>query len=440
MAITDDALRAPALGGADPDELILDAPHTYRVHTRAYTDPAVFEAEMRRVFARTWVYVGHASEIPGPGDYKTAHIGLQPVILSRDDDGEIHVLVNRCVHRGSVVCRDARGTANYFRCPYHGWVYGKDGSLTGISMRQGESGYSEHFQAPAGLHRVPRVASYRGLIFASFNPDVPSIEEHLGKAAFMIDNKLDQSPSGELVLRSDPYVVRYKGNWKFQAENIIDGYHFTFVHEGFIKLQEKYGDTTGDFGVHRGSSMAEVRKVRAKGVSWGSPHGHGLSAKPLDDVEPLLCGEFGEYYRGLLDAHGAERLAWIAGSGAMSIFPNLGMIHHQIRVWRPLAPGLTEVTVYPYELAGAPDEINRGWLRSQERFYGPAGHGMPDDVEIFALNQQGLDASAVDWLILERGLDNERPTEDGNLEGLPSGETSQRAFWRRWRRLMAEGG
>ncbi len=439
MAVTGLAARAPARGYLDPDDLVLEGPHTYRVHTRAYTDPAVFEAEMERIFSRTWVYIGHESEIPHPGDYKTAHIGRQPVIVSRGDGGEIHVLVNRCVHRGSVVCRSPRGTANYFRCPYHGWVYGKDGSLAGIAMREGDSGYSEHFAAPAGLMRVPSVATYRGLIFASFNPEVPSIEQHLGRAAFLIDNKIDQSPVGEIALRSDPYVVTYRGNWKFQAENIVDGYHFTFVHEGFIKLQERYGDSTGDFGVHRGRSMAEVRRIRARGVSWGCSQGHGLSAKPVDQIESLLDGRLGDYYRELLERHGPERLAWIAGSGAMSIFPNLGIIHHQIRVWRPLAPDLTEVTVYPYELRGAPDEINQGWLRSQERFYGPAGHGMPDDVEIFALNQQGLDASAVDWLILERGIDSERRDEVGDYEGLPSGETPQRAFWRRWKRLMAEG-
>ena len=427
-------------GGVRVDDLILDAPHTYRVHTKAYTDQAVFEAEMHRIFDRTWIYLCHESEIRNPGDYRTSHIGLQPVIVTRGDGGEINVLVNRCVHRGSVVCREARGTANYFRCPYHGWVYSKDGSLAGISMRDGDGGYSERFDEPPGLMRVPRVASYRGLVFASFNPDVESLEEHLGKATLVLDSKIDQSPAGELELRSDPYVVVYKGNWKFQAENIVDGYHFTFVHESFVKLQEVYGDSTGDFGVHKGHGMAETRKIRAKGVSYACPQGHGLSVKPSDNLEPLLKGQFGDYWSGLLAKHGPGKTAYVAGSAAASIFPNLGIIHHQIRTWRPLAPGLTEVTVYPYDLKGAPEALNVGWLRSQERFYGPAGHGMPDDVEVFALNQQGLDASAVDWLILERGVDTERLNDDGEYVGTPSSETPQRAFWRRWKRLMEEPG
>jgi hypothetical protein len=88
-------------------------------------------------------------------------------------------------------------------------------------------------------------------------------------------------------------------------------------------------------------------------------------------------------------------------------------------------------------VVGAPDEFNQGWLRSQERFYGPAGHGMPDDVEIFALNQQGLAADSVDWLILERGIGAEKQIDNGDYQGLASGETPQRGLWRKWKQVMA---
>lgn len=437
--VTAPEAQTPSIGPSDvdPQNLVQQRSHAFRVHTRAYTDPAVFDAEMKRIYEQSWVYIAHEGEIPHAGNYKTAHIGRQPVIVSRDDDNTIHVLINRCRHRGSVVCRQSSGTANHFRCPYHGWVYAKDGTLTGVAMRSGDSGYSENFEAPTGLLKVPRVDTYRGLIFASFSPNGPTLIEHLGRAKFLIDNKFDESPAGEIVLTSDPYTVTYRGNWKFSAENIVDGYHFTLVHHPFIKLQEKYGHSTGDFGVHTGGSVAEMRKIRGKGVSWGCPQGHGVSGKPVGDLDPLINGRFGNHHRELLDLHGPDRLAWIVGSGTGSIFPNLGIIHHQLRVWRPLSPDLTEVTVYPYELKDAPAELNQGWLRSQERFYGPAGHGMPDDVEIFALNQQGLDATAVEWLILDRGIDNEVLNEDGEYEGLPSSETPQRAFWRRWQQLMS---
>ncbi|MBL0420296.1 Rieske 2Fe-2S domain-containing protein [Ramlibacter sp. AW1] len=410
---------------------------TFRVHTSAYTDERVFREEMDKVFAKTWVYVGHASEIPKAGDFKTSHIGLQPVVVSRGEDDTIHVFVNRCVHRGAVLTRDARGNATEFNCPYHGWVYGIDGRLIAVSERREPGGYSENFRQPEGLFRLPRVATYRGFIFASFNADAPGLEAFLGRARSVIDRKLNLAPGGEIVLRSRPFVVRYQGNWKFQAENIVDAYHFLHTHKGFVNLQARFGDTTGDFGVHKGGSVKEMRKLRFQGATWSCAHGHGMLENPSSHPETYLEGEFSSFYEGIRRTHGDEEFAWLVGKGAVSIFPNVGMIHQQIRTWRPIAPDVTEVTIYPYELKDAPDAYNEGMLRSQERFYGPAGHGAADDVDIFSRNQQGLLGSAVDWLILERGLDTDELV-DGDWRGLPASEAPQRALWRAWARLMCE--
>lgn len=418
-------------------QMLQEGMHTFRVHTSAYTDADIFEQEMEKVFANTWVYVAHASEIPNPGDFKTAHIGLQPVIVSRADDGLVHVFINRCVHRGAVVCREAKGNAKEFSCPYHGWIYGTDGRLIAVSERREAGGYSEHFQQPEGLFKLPRVATYRGLIFASFNEKVVDLETFLGPAKNVIDRKLNLSPSGEIVLRSKPFVVRYQGNWKFQSENIVDAYHFLHTHKGFVKLQAKFGDTTGDFGVHKGGSVKEMRKLRFMGATWSCAYGHGILENASNDPDAYLKGDFASFYEELRLKHGDEAFAWLVGKGSVSIFPNVGMIHQQIRTWRPISPGVTEVTVYPYELKDAPDAFNEGMLRSQERFYGPAGHGAADDLDIFARNQQGLVASAVDWLILERGLDTDERIGD-DYRGLPASEAPQRALWRAWARLMCE--
>lgn len=423
--------------GFDPNELVLRGPHTFRVHTRAYSDPAIFDLEMERIFGRTWVYVGHESEIPKPGNYRTAHIGLQPVIVARDDKGAINVFYNRCRHRGSVVCREPRGFANNFRCPYHGWIYGKDGRLLGVSMRDG---YPADFEQPEGLLKVPCVESYRGLIFARAVPKGPSLVEQLGLAATWIDRRTNMSPVGEIELVAEPYVVEYRGNWKFMIENIIDEYHFAFVHEPFNKLQEKYGQSTGDYGAHVSGSVKDMNTRRQAGrLSWGGVGGHGLGEKRVSDdqLDGLLAGDDADYYQGLLEKHGREELARMVGGGSVMTHPNVGMIHRQIRVVRPLAVDRTEVTIYPYELKGAPASHNEGWLRSQERFYGPAGYGMPDDVEMFALNQQGLAARTVDWLILERGLDREEVTESGDKFAPVGGETPLRALWEEWLKLMS---
>ena len=421
----------PSFGG-----LVVEAPHTFRVHTRAYTDPSVFQAEMKLVFERTWVFVAHTSELPNPGDYKTSYIGMQPVIVTRDDNGNISVLVNRCVHRGAVLCREMHGNARQFECPYHGWVYQNDGKLVGLTHAREKGGYSEHFKKPEGLFKLPRVETYRGLIFASFKPDVPPLQKHLGRAKTLFDRRMNLSASGEIVFRSKPFVARYKGNWKFQSENIVDDYHFVFTHGAFIDLQGKYGDSTGNFGLHPGGSASEMRKARYRGNVWGCDQGHGILDAPAANLDNFLNGPFAGHYQLLHEKHGPDELAWIVGRGIASIFPTMGTIHQQIRVWRPLAPDLTEVMIYPYELKDAPAALNQGMLHSQERFYGPSGHGMPDDVEMFASNQQGLNGGAVEWLILERGVDTDTRVENGDYHGQPSSEACQRSFWRQWDRLM----
>ncbi len=420
----------------DADALVLQTQKKFRVHTRAYTDPSVFTAEMDRVFSKTWVYIAHESEIPGIGDFKTSHVGLQPVIVSRGTDEQVKVFINRCVHRGAVVCREPRGNTQEFNCPYHGWVYGIDGKLLAVSERKEPGGYADDFEQPEGLFRLPRVETYRGFIFGSLNADAPDLLQFLGHAKTVIDRKLNLSPSGEIVLRSKPFVVRYQGNWKFQAENIVDAYHFLHTHKGFVQLQAKFGDTTGDFGVHKGGSVKEMRKLRFLGHTWNCEFGHGILENPSNSVDEYLSGEFSEFYQSLQNQHGADELAWICGKGAASIFPNLGLIHQQVRTWRPIAPDVTEVSIYPYELKDAPQAFNEGMLRSQERFYGPAGHGAADDVDIFARNQQGLAGNSVDWLILERGLATD-VAEGGDYRGLPASEAPQRGLWREWARLMS---
>ncbi len=133
--------------------LVQDAPRDFRVHTSLYTDPAIFAAEMERIFERGWVYVGHTSEVAAPGTYKTTHMGRQPVIVTRDDVGTIHVLLNVCRHRGAAVCRDAAGQATTFQCPYHGWCTAIAascwGSPVGMDTRRSSGGTS---RACCGRH------------------------------------------------------------------------------------------------------------------------------------------------------------------------------------------------------------------------------------------------------------------------------------------------
>jgi phenylpropionate dioxygenase-like ring-hydroxylating dioxygenase large terminal subunit len=149
-----------------------------RISGRLYYDPAIYQEELEKIWHREWVYVAHESEVPQPGDYVTRNIGAQPVIVSRDEDGKVHLLLNRCMHRGNTVCQSDCGNSHAFRCAYHGWTYNNRGDLVGVPYA---GGYDKSFRKEEfGLAKVPRVASHRGLIFASLSPTGPSLDEHLG--------------------------------------------------------------------------------------------------------------------------------------------------------------------------------------------------------------------------------------------------------------------
>nr|MBP6562352.1 Rieske (2Fe-2S) protein [Neisseriaceae bacterium] len=155
-----------------------------RVHTSLYTDAAIFAAEMEQVFANTWVWVGHESEIPDTGSYKTAFVGQQPVIMVRDRKQNVHVLLNRCRHRAATVCEHKKGKTNSFVCPYHGWSYALDGTLRGVPHPESYAELLEKDQLPLVSLRV---ASYQGMVFATFNDDIASLSDFLGPAKKWMD-------------------------------------------------------------------------------------------------------------------------------------------------------------------------------------------------------------------------------------------------------------
>ena len=128
-----------------------------RVHKSVYTDDAVYQGELDHIFHKKWIYVGHESQVPNPGDYWTTWIGKERVILSRDDDGRVHVLYNRCPHRGTLICNAHHGNAGKaFRCPYHAWQFHMDGSVRQIPMKQGYDGVIDYRDPQFSMVRTAR--------------------------------------------------------------------------------------------------------------------------------------------------------------------------------------------------------------------------------------------------------------------------------------------
>ena len=137
-----------------------------RVKKALYSDPEIFEEELDLVFNKTWVFVGHESEVPEKGSFKTAWIGRHPVIMSRDRKMNIHVLQNRCRHRGATVCEGRKGKTNAFTCPYHGWGYGLDGSLRALPKPEEYDGVFDKDEMPLEYRLLEFFVLHQNRVFS----------------------------------------------------------------------------------------------------------------------------------------------------------------------------------------------------------------------------------------------------------------------------------
>ncbi|MGH7899713.1 MAG: aromatic ring-hydroxylating oxygenase subunit alpha [Candidatus Binatia bacterium] len=203
------------------------------VDLRVLSDPEIYRIELDRLFARSWIMVGHETEIRNAGDYVLRYIGEDLVIVSRQQDGSVAILLNVCMHRGMQVCRAERGNATTFKCPYHGWVYGQDGRLRGAPFESEMFGSLD--KARLGLTRA-RVATLGGVIFGNFDPDAPSFDEFFGDFKFYLECVLCRTEGGLEVLGA-PQRALIRANWKCPAEQgSVDGYHAIGLHQSFREL------------------------------------------------------------------------------------------------------------------------------------------------------------------------------------------------------------
>ncbi|MEA2347663.1 MAG: hypothetical protein QOG62_1450 [Thermoleophilaceae bacterium] len=400
-----------------------------RVHGSLYTNPAIFQAELEQIWYRTWVFVGHESEVPEPNDYVMKSIGPQPIIMSRDKQGEIHLLLNRCTHRGNLVCDAEKGNSGAFRCPYHGWTFSNTGKLLGYPFNSGYDGTER--KKELGLGRVTRVDSYRGFVFGSFAENGPTLLEHLGAAKDAIDRLCMLSPEGEVELNAGWLKHRVKANWKMLLENETDGYHPQFVHASIFSVAKSgigdlYGDGSTAVARDLGDGHTE-NDLRPEFRRIGQPLGwFGATEDKLPD-----------YVADMNKSYGADqaREILIDGSPHVMLFPNLFIAEIQIFVLQPRAVDDTVQHVTAVQFKGAPD-MNRRMLQQTIGSVGPAGFLLADDSEMYERNQRGVQALTPEWLVLARGLHRERHDENGYLVGDATDEVPQRAIWQHYQQLM----
>jgi len=397
MTETLDHLRATLTGA------LVEDPTTGRHQVRrdVFTDEEIFELEMKHIFEGNWVYLAHESQIPDVGDYFTTHIGRQPVIISRDKEGDLHCLINACSHRGAMLCRRKTDNRTTFTCPFHGWTFRNNGKLLKVKDPRG-AGYPEQFNTDGShdLTKVARFGNYRGFLFGSLNPDVPSLEEHLGDTTKIIDMVVDQSPEGLEVLRGSS-TYTYDGNWKLQAENGADGYHVSATYWNYAATTARR--TAGE-SANETKAMDAGTWGKQGGGYYSFDHGHLLlwmwwgnpEDRPLYPRKDELVADFGE-----------KKAEFMVGASRnLCLYPNVYLMDQfssQIRHFRPISVDKTEVTIYCIAPKGESPEARANRIRQYEDFFNATGMATPDDLEEFRSCQKTYLATAAPWNDMSRG-------------------------------------
>ncbi len=418
-----------------------------RVHRSLYTDPAIFDLEMRRIFGGTWVYLAHESQVPQPDSFFRTRLGRRPIIVTRDRDGRLHGLYNRCTHRGATICRQTSGTAKQFQCPYHGWTFRNTGALTGVPWPDGYAGSLQ--DGRFDLARIPRLESYRGFIFGTLNMAAPPLRDHLGPVRQPIDEWLDRHPGAALEVR-EANRLKFRGNWKLAYDNAADGYHVIFSHRSLLMMENRFAAED-----QKGMSFYKQRPDSGPVRVHAYPNGHHFKDKRMAidrrpgglwRIEGLHPGM--EHYERLLrDRFGADadRYLDLACSEPVNInvFPNLLILGNHIQVLEPLSAVETASVWYGTavvdpegSLGEALGPINALRMRTQEQF---PTFGEVDDLTNFEEIQAGLAAEEDEWVWMHRGLGlpDRFETDGETVSGPATDEVFMRRAMSHYRDLMS---
>jgi phenylpropionate dioxygenase-like ring-hydroxylating dioxygenase large terminal subunit len=405
-----------------------------------FVSQEIYELEQEQLFARAWLFVGHESQIPRPGDYFASCMGEESVILVRDNDHNVRVFLNTCRHRGMKVCRYDEGNTALFTCPYHGWSFATDGRLVGVPHFN-TAYHGQLDLARWGLIEVAQLANYKGTIWATWDPEAPSFADYLGGMAVYLDEVLDcrdGRPGGSEVLGG---VVKWTMpcNWKFAAEN--------FQGDGYHNISHRSVDLTGIGPSGKGRRDDERSKARRFNVSFPDL-GHGAHPALQWDDDPYVptfqhAPEVDAYFRHCYEER-QRRLSQRARLLGMTgtVFPHASLLSRQprsIAVWHPRGPLTTEAWRWFFVDADAPQAVKDVLRHYYMRYSGPAGMTEQDDMENW-----NYASEASKGVIARRhpynyqmALGRENPhdvvpgwvTDDYN-------EQNQRGMYRRWRAFM----
>lgn len=423
------------------------------VPVEIYNDPAVFQAEIERIFMRSWVFVAHETEIPKPGDFVQRRLGLDPVIVTRDGQGGLNVLSNYCRHRGTQVCQTDSGNSRFFKCNYHGWTYSNNGDLVGTPMLH--AAYGEAVDRKQwGLLRAPRVDTIHGFIFASLDEQAPPLKEYLGGAAWMLDALVGLHPQGMRVV-GEPDRYHVKADWKIAADNFSgDVYHVPSLHGSVQEIGlARDLDTGGEFGRpyefeggHAFMGLSRVAALDDPSLEfWGYPPAirDRFDVSTLDETQLHVAT-----YDGPVVGTIFPNLSFIRGVGGDGATGQLS-VFTSFRQWQPVAPG--EIEVWSWQFAWTfqdEDSALRDAVIGQ-RFFGSAGVAEQDDTVAW---EGSARAGRSPWARKAQLAFHFQQGNRSNIDQSPDptwkgpgirrltgyGEHNQLSFYRHWLRVMHE--
>jgi phenylpropionate dioxygenase-like ring-hydroxylating dioxygenase large terminal subunit len=416
-------------------DLIFD----HKVHSSLHVDPEVFADEMDRIFTRGWVFVGHESEIAQPGDWVTRRIGGESVIMTRDREGGVNVLANRCAHRGTALCWAAKGHATSFTCNYHAWNFALDGQLRAVPFPDG----MQIDKSKLGLDRAGQVESFRGFVFANLDGSAGPLSDHLGHGGAGILNRLcDMSPTGSVDLSKGWVGHRVQSNWKLWCESDIDGSHFNFVHASMLEsVDESY---------YGNAQKRDPEKGHGYSVGWRGGHTEGDSrGTRTRELEWIAVPRerLGGYCEAVEEAYGPERAREILTEGPPHalIFPNLFVGEMTLAIIEPVSPTEMVQRHTSVQFPGVSESFNRRMLRQADAAMGPGAFIVTDDSVTAERIQSGVNGAKPGWaggtrgwIDMSRGLHREHEGEHGRMQAESLDEATNRGFWREYRRVMTE--
>jgi len=410
------------------------------VHRDVYTSPDIFDHEMTHLFAATWVFVGHASQIPAIGDFTTTTIGTAPVIMVRHTDTTIHVLHNRCPHKGTRVANDPCGnTGRFFRCPYHAWSFRTDGKVAAIPL---PTGYAEtpfkQSAAAGGMRPVGAVHVYRDFVFARLNADGMGFEDYFGPSLSSIDNMVDRSPEGRLEVAGGVLRYMHRCNWKMLVENLTDTCHPMVAHESSAGTALAMGKSLP--GRHPAVEiyapfMSPYTFYEGMGIRvWPNGHGHtGVHGSIHSDYSAVPG-----YFDQMVAAYGADRAKAILDENRHNTvyFPNMtikGPIQ-ALRIFKPIAADRTLVESWTFRLVGAPDQLLERTVLYSRLINAPTSPVGHDDQEMYERAQDSLQSDSNPWVNMQRLLGADEIEETAEVNG--TSERQMRNQFHAWRRFM----